>query len=80
MTCVNAVGTSYAFGILSTTDNIIGWCGYIFNPEMPDDGGAYPVRYRWYLPGLGRWMKRDPLRYIETMNLYEAFLSRPHLE
>ncbi len=74
-------GAAAADGQLSTTDNIIGYCGYIFNAESPgaDNGYLYTVRHRHYEPGLGRWLERDPLGYVDGMGLYEYVRSRPML-
>jgi hypothetical protein len=40
-------------GVLSSAavGNRIGYCGYVFAPETQ----MYLVRFRWYLPPLGRW-------------------------
>jgi RHS repeat-associated protein len=47
--------------------NTIGYAGYVFNPEI----SIYTVRFRNYDPGLGRWLERDPLGYVDGMSLYE---------
>jgi RHS repeat-associated protein len=31
----------------------------------------YAFLYRTYSPQLGRWLQRDPLGYVDGMNLYE---------
>lgn len=56
-------------GVLSSAPvgNRIGYCGYVFAPETQ----SYLVRFRWYLPPLGRWGQRDPAGYVDGMNLYE---------
>ena len=51
-----ALGT----GELSSTGNVIGGDGYVFNPETQH----YIVRHRHYSPEWGRWLERDPLGYI----------------
>jgi len=53
-------------------DSIIGWCGYVFVPETK----FYHVRFRVYDTGLGRWISRDPLRYVDGMGLYEYVRGR----
>lgn len=62
-------------GVLSSVavGNRIGYCGYVFAPETR----SYLVRFRWYLPPLGRWGQRDPAGYVDGMNLYEYVRSRP---
>ncbi len=54
-------------------DNFAGFCGYIYNPEV----GLYTVRFRHYDPWLGRWVRRDPLGYVDGMSLYEYVGSMP---
>ncbi|TVQ55034.1 MAG: hypothetical protein EA377_04255 [Phycisphaerales bacterium] len=69
-------------GMLSThgpaggTDNILGYAGYIFNAEI-GGAGLYTVRHRHYAPDLGRWISRDPIGYVDGMNLYEYVKSQP---
>jgi len=46
--------------------NAILFCGYFRDAET----GMYHVRHRYYHPQLGRWMSRDPLGYVDGMNLY----------
>ena len=52
-------------------DNTIGWDGYVFNAAT----GDYLVRHRTYLPPLGRWGERDPIR--ARVNLLEAMDGAP---
>ena len=47
--------------------NRTGYCGYRFAPETE----MYLARNRWNSPPLGRWIERDPLGYVDGMNLYE---------
>ncbi len=54
-------------------DNSIAWDGYVFNAET----GQYLVRFRWYDPMLGRWIEKDPMEFIEGMNLYQVTSSHP---
>jgi RHS repeat-associated protein len=63
-----------SLGKLSTTDNVIGWDGYVFNAECDPDG-MYTVRHRQYRTD--RWLERDPLEFLDSMNLYEYCRSRP---
>lgn len=53
--------------------NEILYCGYRYDPET----GLYHVRNRMYHPTLGRWLQRDPLRYINGMSLYQYVGSNP---
>jgi RHS repeat-associated protein len=43
----------------------------------PNDLNQYHYRARTYNPTLGRFLQRDPLDYIDSMNLYEYVASRP---
>ncbi len=65
-----------AKGVLSDAagpDNVIGWDGYVYNAEI----AMYTVRFRTYSPQLGRWVERDPVAYVDSMNLYAAVRSSP---
>lgn len=32
---------------------------------------------RWYDPATGRWLQRDPIRYVDGMNAYQYVVSNP---
>lgn len=70
-----SAATALPEGVLSSTavGNQIGYCGYVFAPETQ----SYLVRFRWYLPPLGRWGQRDPMGYVDGMSLYESVRSDP---
>ncbi len=57
----------------SAKANEILYAGYRFDPET----GLYHVRNRMYHPTLGRWLQRDPIGYVDGMNLYEYVRSSP---
>jgi RHS repeat-associated protein len=73
------VSTNYQLalpvGVLSSdkVGNIIGYCGYIYNPETQ----LYTVRFRHYDPQWGRWISRDPAGYVDGMSLYGYGTSSP---
>lgn len=52
---------------------IVGHQGLMFEVEV----GLYNCRNRVYLPLLGCWMQRDPLGYVDGLNLYEYVGSLP---
>ncbi len=52
-------------GQVSSLGNRKGYAGYEFDQPVE----AYHVRHRVYLPEVGRWTKRDPIRYRAGMNL-----------
>lgn len=72
----NNPSAAIPFGQLSTTDNVIGWDGYVFNSEIDEDG-LYTVRHRHYRPATGRFIERDPLEYVSSPSLFELLLSNP---
>ena len=69
---VSAVGTVAALplgwvsDITVGGDSPMGYCGYLFNRPAQ----LYAVRFRVYDPSLGRWLTRDPARYMDSMGLY----------
>ncbi len=56
--------------------NVIGFCGYVFNPEI-GGSGIYTVRFRHYDPALGRWLERDPAGYVDSKSLYGYGVGNP---
>jgi RHS repeat-associated protein len=65
------------FQSLSPNQSAVAWNvlygGYYFDPET----GLYLARNRFYHPGLGRWLQRDPMGYADSANLYQYGLSDP---
>jgi RHS repeat-associated protein len=72
---LGAFGPPLAKGALSqpAVDNPIGWDGYVFDRES----GLYTVRFRTYETGLGRWIERDPVGYVDGMTLFQYVRSAP---
>ncbi len=58
---------------VSSYANPILFAGYY----RDDETHLYHVRNRMYHPSLGRWLQRDPLLYVDGMNLYEYVRSAP---
>lgn len=56
-----------------TADSIVDFPGYIFEEPI----GLYCVRNRWYDPGNGRWLSRDPSGYVDGSSLYEYCRGNP---
>jgi len=51
----------------TTVASRTGYAGYQWDGTL----AACHVRYRVYLPEIGRWTRRDPLGYVDGMGLYE---------
>lgn len=47
--------------------NRIGYAAYQWDPVI----SAFHVRHRVYKPEIGRWMRRDPIGYIDGSSLYQ---------
>ncbi len=58
---------------ISDYDNSILYAGY----RHDADTGLYHVRFRMYHPTLGRWCQRDPIGYVDGLNVYEYVRSQP---
>ncbi|MBZ0165728.1 MAG: RHS repeat-associated core domain-containing protein, partial [Candidatus Omnitrophica bacterium] len=51
---------------------------YMFTGRRFDEEtGIYHYRRRYYDPGIGRFLQRDPMGYYDSMNLYEYVASNP---
>jgi len=50
-----------------------GYTGHKWDAEV----GMYYAPYRYYTPGNARWMKRDPLRYVDGPNMYGYVRGNP---
>ena len=53
---------------------VFGFQGLTFDEETK----LYYVRNRYFSTETGRWLSRDPLGYVDGLNLYEAFGGSPH--
>ncbi len=62
-------------GVLSeeSVGNRIGYAGYQWDPAT----SLNHVRHRVYNPEMGRWTRRDPLGYVDGMNLYTYCRQSP---
>lgn len=45
--------------------------------EFDEETGLYYYRARYYDPVKGRFLERDPVEYIQSMNLYQYSLNNP---
>jgi len=71
---VQGTSTTLGRGNLSDIDNVLGYAGYVFDQRMTN---KWHVRYRVLDSELGRWVQRDPLDYMDGMNLYSFVASNP---
>jgi RHS repeat-associated protein len=62
----------------SGVDNRKGYAGYEYDPTLEAAGKhLYHVRHRVYDADVGRWMRRDPIGYVDGMSLYAYVQSDP---
>lgn len=61
----------------------VSWANSRKNPILytghrwDNETGLYYGCNRYYHPTLGRWLQRDPIGYVDGMNLYEYVRSKP---
>jgi RHS repeat-associated protein len=60
---------SMGWGTLSLVGNRFGYAGYQHAPELA--GTVWEARNRWLDSVTGVWSRRDPLGYVDGMNLYQ---------
>ncbi|MBL1218680.1 MAG: hypothetical protein D8M59_14445 [Planctomycetes bacterium] len=63
----NYQGTTSGFNDLTAVGNRKGYAGYEWDGVV----SLYHVRHRVLHPVLGRWTRRDPLGFVDGMNVYE---------
>jgi len=76
---VRAEYTFDAFGqTISQSGDMATTFSHRFSTKYADDEtGLYYYGYRFYAPGLGRWVSRDPIEEEDQQNLYQAFSNNP---
>ncbi len=60
-------------GQVSSYGSIIGYTGGVWDEEV----GLCLMRNRWSAPGLGRFLTRDRLGYVDGMNMYQYVGGNP---
>ena len=65
-----------AFGKPNTTSSI-GNTRFFTGREYDSETGLYYYRARYYSPGLGRFLQRDPVGYVAGINLYNYVGNNP---
>ena len=58
---------------LDYSDNRVGYAGYL----RVEEAQLYCVRFRHYDDDAGRWLQRDPARFVDGTLFYEYALSNP---
>ena len=72
-TFTNASGTANTPATESDYANTLAFQGQ----RLDDESGLYYFRNRHYSPVLGRFVQRDPVGYLDGMNLYTFLRSQP---
>jgi len=70
----NYKGLKLGRGNLSAVDSLRGYAGYVADRVA---WSTYHVRYRYYIPDLGRWAPRDPIEYGGGLTLYAYAENTP---
>ncbi|MBL8881333.1 MAG: hypothetical protein JNG88_19710, partial [Phycisphaerales bacterium] len=60
-------------GFVSRVDSRKGYAGYEFDPATTQ----WHVRHRVLVSEMGRWGRRDPLGYVDGVNMYSNVYGRP---
>ena len=69
-------GSTWTFGLTSAYANPYLWTGQRYDPASQ----TYHFWARTFSPNLGRWLQRDPLGYVDGVNLYEYVRGNPILK
>ena len=70
----NSFGATGALpGQISAFANTVGYSGYLYDDAI----NLSLARFRWYDADTGRWATSDPIRYMDSSNLYEYVVSSP---
>lgn len=64
---------AYAARSTSHYDNPWMWTGQRYDPTTHQ----YHFTFRTFSTSTGRWLQRDPLEYVDGLNLYQYVLARP---
>src|SRR5262249_54175697 len=73
----NGAGAPVAPNPWGTSHSAIGNPWMFTGRQFDEETGIYFYRARYYDPVKGRFLQRDPLGYVDGMNLYEYVQSRP---
>jgi RHS repeat-associated protein len=67
----------FGWGVLSDVGNRKGYAGYELDDALADSYRLCHVRRRVLNADLGRWLRRDPLSFVDGMNLYSYAKQNP---
>ena len=73
----NGAGVAVAPNAWGTAHSAIGNPWMFTGRQDDEETGLYFYRARYYDPGKGRFLQRDPLGYMDGLNLYEYVRSNP---
>lgn len=68
----NGVGAAVALNAWGTPHSAIGNPWMFTGRQLDEETGIYFYRARYYEPVKGRFLQRDPIGYVDGMNLYAA--------
>ena len=69
----NGAGAAVAPNVWGTPHSAIGNPWMFTGRQLDEETGIYFYRARYYDPVKGRFLQRDPLGYVDGMNLYQAY-------
>jgi len=73
----NGLGVAVPVNAWGTPHSPIGNPWMFTGRQFDEETGIYFYRARYYDPGKGRFLQRDPLGYVDGMNLYEYVSGNP---
>lgn len=74
---LDAAYTPLALNAWGTPHSAVGNPWLFTGRELDEESGLYFYRARYYDANKGRFLQRDPLEYVDGMNLYEYVSDRP---
>jgi len=77
VTVTSGTGTATAPNAWGTPHSAIGNSWMFTGRQVDEETGLYYYRARYYDPAKGRFLQRDPMEYVDGMNLYEYVRSNP---